>query len=271
MSNTDIVSTDHSLLVNSCGINRVFEKRIGSVRPHGRHDYHMLYIAEGMCHACIEGVWHEVEQGGILFYYPGQRQEYFFDPQDKAISYYVHFTGKDCEQTLRRLDLRRFSVLDIGKNPEVESIFAKMIQEHTLKQRAHEEYSASLLLGLLAVIARKNALLQNKISGEHTRYVQRAIRFMYEGIGKELSVSDVCLEIGLSEGYFSRIFRSAVGMSPYAYMTLLRIEKAKDLLLNTDLSISEIGQAVDFCDQSYFSRFFKKRVGISPSAYRKIK
>ena len=268
---TDFVSTAHSLLVNSCGIDRVFEKRRGSTRPHGRRDYHMLYIAEGVCHACVDDAWYTVKQGGVIFYYPGQRQEYFFEPQDNSVSYYVHFTGKDCEETLRRLDLTFVPVLDIGKSAELEVLFEKMIMEHALKQKAYEEYAASLLLGILAVVARKKALAESKINGEHSCYVQRALRFMYDNIGKELTVLDIATTIGLSEGYFSRLFSGAVGMSPYAYMMFLRMEKAKDLLLNADLAISEIARAVGFPDQNYFSRLFKKKVGASPSEYRRTK
>lgn len=271
MMSTEFVSNEHSLLVNSCGVNRVFEKKRGSVRPEGRRDYHMLYIAEGTCHAYINGAWCAAKKGSMLFYYPGERQEYYFDPKDRSVSYYVHFTGRDCEQKLNSLDLRRSPLFDIGKSVEVEHIFEKMILEHSLKQMAYEEYTAALLLRLLVTVARKKALVENKLQGEYSRYIQHALLYMYNHLQKSPSVKEISHEIGLCEGYFSHLFSAVMGMSPYAYMMTLRIEKAKDLLLNTDRFVSEIYADVGFVDQSHFSHFFKKKVGMSPSEYRKMK
>ncbi len=241
------------------------------MRLHGRKDYHMLYIAEGTCYANIGGVWCAAKKGSVLFYYPGERQEYYFDPKDKSVSYYVHFTGRDCDQKLTDLDLSQVSLIDIGKSAEVEQIFEKMILEHSLKQMGYQEYTSALLLRLMVVIARKKALVENKIQGEYSRYIQHALLFMYNNINKSPSVKQISQEIGLCEGYFSHLFSAVMGVSPYAYMMMLRIEKAKELLLNTDRFISEISADVGWGDQSHFCRFFKKKVGMSPSEYRKTK
>lgn len=86
----------------------------------------------------------------------------------------------------------------------------------------------------------------------------------------DLNVRSLIAYSGLSETHLRRLFQAGVGMSPMRYVTYLRLEKAKHLLLNTNYSISEVGYAVGLEDPYYFSRVFKKEIGTSPSQYRSV-
>ena len=77
MISTERISDKTSLLLNSCGIDRTEATRRGSVRPQGRVDYHLLYIARGECHVVLSDGAHTVGDGGLIFFFPGERQEYF--------------------------------------------------------------------------------------------------------------------------------------------------------------------------------------------------
>jgi AraC-like DNA-binding protein len=79
-------------------------------------------------------------------------------------------------------------------------------------------------------------------------------------------MADFC---NLSEGYFSHHFKESVGIAPIKYLTNLRMEKAKFLLSESDLSVSAIAWSLGYGDLLYFSRIFKKIVGESPTIYRK--
>ena len=71
----------------------------------------------------------------------------------------------------------------------------------------------------------------------------------------------------LSVSRFSHIFKSAIGKTPLMYITEIRISKAKELLLNTNLTMGEIAELTGFSSQNYFIRVFKKHTGISPKRY----
>lgn len=86
---------------------------------------------------------------------------------------------------------------------------------------------------------------------------------------EKISIRDIASRSNISEVYFRRLFKEKYGISPIQYIHINRIKTAKNLLVEDNLSISEIAQACGFADVYSFSRAFRKRVGISPSQYKK--
>ena len=268
MISTERISDKTSLLLNSCGIDYTEKIRRGSVRPNGRVDYHMLYIARGECHVVIEGAERVMGEGSLIFYRPGERQEYFFEPHSGSISYYVHFTGRDAEETLCSLGFFGENTFCAPKNRDFERIFEQMHREYSLQQVAHEAVTTGLLHAILGVAARGVMLADARIDEKKHARMQSVIERMYAEMDKNLSLQELASSCNYSVGYFSHLFRSIVGVSPHTYMCRLRIERAKTMLENTDCSVFEIALSVGVEDQNYFSRFFKEQTGFSPTAYR---
>ena len=86
---------------------------------------------------------------------------------------------------------------------------------------------------------------------------------------QELCLADLLAEAHMSKSYFLRLFRRYMGTTPYNYLVNFRITQAKELLVLTDHSVSEIAQEVGFGDASNFSTRFAKATGQSPLQYRK--
>ena len=86
---------------------------------------------------------------------------------------------------------------------------------------------------------------------------------------QELCLADLLAEAHMSKSYFLRLFRRYMGTTPYNYLVNFRITQAKELLVLTDHSVSEIAQKVGFGDASNFSTRFAKATGQSPLQYRK--
>lgn len=123
-----------------------------------------------------------------------------------------------------------------------------------------------------------------ELSGQFSRLASTMMRntssdFRYDEILKyleqhyqeDLSLSSVAERFSLSPGYFSTIFKKKAGHNFVHYLTGLRIREAKRLLLETQMTISEVALAVGYSSASFFIRSFKKTEGISPSEYRKGK
>jgi AraC-like DNA-binding protein len=86
--------------------------------------------------------------------------------------------------------------------------------------------------------------------------------------GESIQVPHAARICGMSESHFMGFFKRATGQSFMAYLNHCRIERAQELLLTSDLAMSDISQQMGFCDQSYFGTVFRKLVGMSPAAYR---
>lgn len=85
---------------------------------------------------------------------------------------------------------------------------------------------------------------------------------------ENLKVSDIAASSFLSTGRFTEVFREEVGCSPREFLGQVRIQVAKGLLLETDLTVSAIATRTGFPDPAYFTRFFRQQVGVCPSDFR---
>ena len=91
---------------------------------------------------------------------------------------------------------------------------------------------------------------------------------MREDVRGELSLSEFAQSVNLSVWRLCHIFKSDVGMPPMRYLRLMRMERARDLLESSFLSVKEIGYRVGLNDESHFVRDFKATYGLSPACYR---
>lgn len=98
---------------------------------------------------------------------------------------------------------------------------------------------------------------------------RRALEMLDQVSGRTASIREIAQALGLSPDHFTRAFRASTGQTPQAWLQARRIARAKDLLLRSDLPISQIAQACGFADQSHFSRTFLRQTGESPFRWRR--
>lgn len=98
--------------------------------------------------------------------------------------------------------------------------------------------------------------------------LREAEDYIHNHFQKPITLEDTAAQIDLSPYYFSKLFKETKGMTFIAYLTEVRIHRAKELLESTRLSQKEICFEVGYHDPNYFSRVFKKNIGYSPSEYR---
>lgn len=99
--------------------------------------------------------------------------------------------------------------------------------------------------------------------------IEKAVHYMEENHPNELSLEDVAHQVYLSPCYFSRLFKQVKGWSFSEYLTQIRMEEARRLLVNTDFQVSEIASRVGYRDARYFSQVFKRNEGCTPISYRR--
>jgi AraC family transcriptional regulator len=100
--------------------------------------------------------------------------------------------------------------------------------------------------------------------------VERAIDTMWRDYQEPLSLADMASTAILSKYYFSRVFRSMTGTSPGRFLTVIRLAKAKELLLATSLSVTEVSYMVGYNSLGTFTSRFTRSVGLSPARYRAL-
>ena len=101
--------------------------------------------------------------------------------------------------------------------------------------------------------------------------VDKAKEYINENYGKDISLDDVSREVDISPYYFSKVFKEETGANFIEYLTNVRMERAKELLKGSELSMKEICANVGYSDPNYFSRTFKRNVGVTPTEYKEGK
>lgn len=98
--------------------------------------------------------------------------------------------------------------------------------------------------------------------------IRNAKKYIEDHYDKDISLDDVSRVVNISPYYFSKVFKEESGLNFIEYLTNIRIDKAKELLETTNLSIKEICVSCGYTDPNYFSRSFKKNVGVTPTEYK---
>ena len=91
-----------------------------------------------------------------------------------------------------------------------------------------------------------------------------------ENLGEELTVDDIARKIGISKYYMLHLFKKMTGITVTDYKNELKITKAKEMLINSDDTITDISYACGFASASYFSKLFMRYESVSPSQYREL-
>jgi len=113
-----------------------------------------------------------------------------------------------------------------------------------------------------------NQMSSQSVQTQKVDLVSQAIRFIQEHYSERVTLDELAELLDCSVSYLSRRFKHVSGKSPIEYLIAVRIDKAKELLLNTDATLQEIAESVGFSDDSYFNRMFKKHVGVSLGQFK---
>lgn len=146
------------------------------------------------------------------------------------------------------------------------SEFYKYIREITHEFTNHKIYyrektGAQLKELLISLCRKKESVSDNSLD--------KVIEYIHAHYNEEITNSFLGELAGFHEYYLNRIFLKQTGLSLHKYLIQFRLKEARRLLLNTDLSISRIGEQVGIPNSAYFSDCFSKEYGMSPSKYRK--
>jgi AraC family transcriptional regulator len=100
--------------------------------------------------------------------------------------------------------------------------------------------------------------------------MRHLIEFIEANLHDHLTLDTMAAQVGISPLYLARAFKAAVGQSPHQYVLMRRIERAKELLRNTDMPIVDVALSVGFSSQSHLSHWMIRHTGVSPAAYRRV-
>lgn len=148
----------------------------------------------------------------------------------------------------------------------------RRLEEAYFQTRVISPQQYESVVHLLTIFAQHLSLVSNQLlvrnANAEPPAITRAKQFIKEHQADEISLGDVAKAVNTSTFYFCKMFKKATGLNFTDYLSRVRVEKARNLLLNPNLRISEIAFAAGFQSLSHFNRVFRRIAGESPTRYR---
>lgn len=159
-------------------------------------------------------------------------------------------------------------VIQIGFQDEILKAFYNIFDIVRDEKSAYQQVASGMLIQLLGSIISsvKNKDFEGK---DIERKIRKARIYFREHLDKNIDVEKLADELNIGYSYFRRMFKKFTGISPVQYHLMLRLQRAKDLLVSTEMSVKEIALSLGFQSIFYFTRIFKKKMGMPPTEFRK--
>jgi AraC family transcriptional regulator len=175
----------------------------------------------------------------------------------------------DCDPS--RVEIRNcFQVRD----PQLENIGAALRAEVEAGYPCGRLYFDSLSISVAARLLRCHSSISRPLRKMTGRLSDRRLRqvfgYIEDNLGRELSLSEIATVAGVSVSHFKTLFRESVGIPAHQYVIRRRLERAKSLLVEGKLSISQIALETGFAHQSHLAHHMRRVLGVSPRALREM-
>lgn len=232
-----------------------------------------IYTSGGKTEVILNQISYKIEHYGI--FHGGKGCELSILPECDWVEYYLvlykagepPFYKREFFRLIERTDP---FLLQYGFSPENPIFFAEQLRK--MYERWKEPVALNLFYGKAAfyqLVYEIYAQLYNgNIKMIQPDIVTMAKHYINEHYDETISITAMAEQLGVSYSHLHRLFRKNTGNGPQGYLTQVRMEKAKQFILQSSFPIKDIAKSIGFYDEFHFSNVFKKYTGMSPLAFR---
>lgn len=234
-----------------------------------------MFAFEGQATLDVDDVSYSLSAGSV-FYFPLGSQIRLTSPADRRLQFYsIHYDyvlvdwGGDAVKCSGPAE-RNLPLPITMKVPDVNSIANHMRHLHDLWDGKNADYEWKARLAFFNLLNDVIDLHTQTLSGDRIhRSIKQCMEYIKTHYAEPLEREKLAELSSLSSSYFSIIFKKVAGYTPTQYITKVRLDKAKHLLQNSNMKISEVAREVGFQDPLYFGRVFASYTGLPPKEFKK--
>ena len=273
---------------------RIYESEAGFSRrnftEHHHSAFEISYIKSGRGVYRIDGKEIDI-QAGDIYLFSTNEVHCITDIYDNApmVLLNVHFEprfiwspqGNVFDESFLRIFFDRsenFSNRLTRDNPttkEIAALLLRMQKEAEEQPEAYELMIKTYLLNILVLLIRNYDYVSHAdsptLQSDKLLRMEAALNYMDRNVTKAITLDDIAQQAGMSRTYFCAVFKKLNGLTPWEYIGLKRMEKAKQLLRSSENSVLEIAMDCGFNNISHFNRLFKRASGLKTMEYKKQK
>lgn len=250
------------LAVRCCGESVIRKDFHRNYRPN--NDYELIYLLGGGIRVTLDDKEFEMNKGDFICRSPDSVFSITtLEPMKEWVRYYwIHFDSREAAEPLLdgvgiELDVPYTASGSDGLMEEYENLFS----EFRTRGRCFPLAASVSVTRIILMLSRMR-------NSPYDGTLDRSLKYIHARFRHDIKVGELAALEYLGQTRYRELFREYTSMSPHEYISALRVEKAKDLLGQVDMTIGEVAKAVGYSDSHYFQRVFKKREGITPGEYR---
>ena len=212
----------------------------------------------------------KITEGTCFFLYPGIWHRYKPNPNLGWEEYWVSFKGSYPDDLMVKdfFSLEK-PIVDIGFNEYFLDLFQRLIETVKSAELGYQLVIPGITLEILGIINAISKFKNVSQTNPTARLISKAKFIFQEAIEDTINIEEMVKELPMGYSKFRKVFKQMTGFTPNQYYLEMRLNKAKSLLISTDLNIVEISHLTGFETLFYFSALFKKKNGVSPKFYRR--
>lgn len=208
-------------------------------------------------------------ESDILFFYPNTLHQVTAPNEDsevKAIMYRDEILKFPIDYSYNNQDFRIFKKEDPCYD-RLNNLFLKAMELPNQKDKAYEVEMTACLLEITAIFI-KEGILSIGTTNNSKKILKPAFEYIEQNSASSIKIEDLAKILNFSKEHIIRLFKSETGKTPAEYIIDFKVKKAMNMLMNEELSITQISEDLGFANPSHFSKVFKNRLKITPSEYR---
>ena len=230
--------------------------------------HQILYSASGSGVLKYDNITVSVDEGDFFFLPAGYPHEYYTEYDSWNVCW-TAFDGYACSHLLSQFGMTAPIVIKGQEGPNLKKLFSKMF---TIQKtdRAYGDYSCSgYVYAYIIEFHRLIDTKENRLRNERFRLLSPVLNYIDRNFSTDFPLTDLARIAGVTPQHLCRVFREMMSMRPNEYLTQRRLQEAKRLIEQNEISVSEVAKRSGFPNASYFSTVFKRYEGITPIEYKK--
>ncbi|MDE6111608.1 MAG: AraC family transcriptional regulator [Eubacterium sp.] len=189
---------------------------------------------------------------------------------DSFESIWIHISGSNCFDLFQEIEKNDGNIIKCRDIEHVKKLLFRIFND-IKSDNPPSELEMSLDIYKLFTELLNPQSIKSKGKNNYEDNMQEVKDFITDNLNENLSVQKLADCVHMSASHFARVFKQQTGFSPYDFVLIARLNRAKDYLQKTDMSISQIAYNTGFNSESNFIYFFTKNTGLSPNKFRKLK
>ncbi|MCU6707496.1 AraC family transcriptional regulator [Paenibacillus sp. J5C_2022] len=235
------------------------------------NNFNIHYVLSGKGYVEVEGEIHTLSAGHAVLYFPRQEQHYYSSKDDPWNIRWFHFYGDGMRDYLVQQGMHLSQLWTLRQPQQWERAHEKLLAEGEQHRMLRPLRLSSLTYQLLALFLEQAVPLRKGSGGEAGSRILELLPAMQQQATEPFELHKWAELAGVSTHYFCKLFRSAMEMTPVAFITRCRLQMAKQWLLDRKTaSIGDIAKEAGYPSVSYFNKRFMEHEGMTPSEYRQL-